>query len=80
LIAAGLEEHVGFESNEPDEKGGTRYASSVQLQVTAEQSYRVAFTLLKQTCMLSAGRLDATGEYEETAAAEGKMRRVKGRK
>jgi hypothetical protein len=40
----------------------------------------VAFTLLKQTCALSAGRIDAGGAYQETVSAEGKMRRLSARK
>ena len=65
-----------FESKEPDEEGTTSCAAATQLQLAAEQSYRVAFTLLKQTCALSAGRIDAAGAYAETVSAEGKMRRL----
>jgi hypothetical protein len=68
-----------FESHEPDEEGATSCAASAQLQVVPEQSYRVAFTLLKQTCMLSAERISANGDREEIASATGKMRRLKGK-
>jgi hypothetical protein len=68
-----------FESREPDAEGATSCAASAQLEVAPEQSYRVAFTLLKQTCMLSAGRISAGDVYEEIASANGKMRRLKGK-
>jgi hypothetical protein len=71
---------VSFESNEPDEEGATSCAATAQLQVRSEQSYRVAFTLLKQTCALSVGRIDAAGTYEEIVSADGKMRRLKAKK
>jgi hypothetical protein len=68
---------LSFESHEPDEEGATSCAASAQLEVAPEQSYRVAFTLLKQTCMLSAGRIGASDVYEEIASADGRMRRLK---
>lgn len=75
LLAPGTSYRISFETLEPDEQGSTRCGASGDLEVAADQKYRVALTTLKATCSLNMGRVDAAGTYQETAAVEGTVRR-----
>ena len=67
---------LSFASHEPDEEGATRCSATGELQVAANQNYRVSFTVLKRFCLLNTGRVAADGAYEELARVDGRVARL----
>jgi hypothetical protein len=67
---------ISFESYEPDAEGATACSAKSELQVTADQSYQVSFTVLKRLCLLNTGRVDAKGEIEKISSIDGQVSRL----
>ena len=75
-LAQGSTYRISFETYEPDEEGATACSAKVELQVSADQSYQVALTVLKRLCLLNTGRVGAKGEVEQIASVDGTVSRL----
>jgi len=76
LLPQGSSYRLSFESHEPDEEGATRCTATSELQVAADQNYRVSFTTLKRSCSLSTARVGADGAAAEIASVDGTVRKL----